>query len=72
GSGYPDGLRGEEIPLSARIIAVADSYDAMTMERPYRTAKSPVQTMNEIEALQSIKYDPCVVKAFRRCFDRQL
>lgn len=72
GSGYPDGLRGEEIPLSARIIAVADSYDAMTMERPYRTAKTPVQTMNEIEKLQSVKYDPYVVKAFRRCFDRQL
>ena len=40
GQGYPDGLRGDDIPLLARIIAVADTYDAMTSSRPYRTALS--------------------------------
>jgi len=71
GSGYPDGLKGEEIPLSARIIAVADSYDAMTSHRPYRMAKTSGESIREIERLQGIKYDPQVVQSFKRCFERQ-
>ena len=68
GSGYPNGLKGEDIPLSARIIAVADSFDAMTSHRPYRRAKSPKESLDEIEQLQSIKYDPWVVQSFKKYF----
>ncbi|MGA1795391.1 MAG: HD-GYP domain-containing protein [bacterium] len=71
GSGYPDGLKGDEIPLSARIIAVADSYDAMTSHRPYRMAKTTGESIVEIERLQGIKYDPQVVQSFRRCLESQ-
>ena len=71
GSGYPDGLKGDEIPLSARIIAVADSYDAMTSHRPYRMAKTTGESIEEIERLQGIKYDPLVVQSFKRCLERQ-
>ena len=47
GSGYPDGLAGEEIPLSARIVAVADAYGAMTTDRPYRPACTPAEALSE-------------------------
>ncbi len=70
GSGYPDGLKGEEIPLSARIISVADSYDAMTSHRPYRKAKSPRKSLDEIVRLKGIKYDPRIVQSFKRCLER--
>jgi len=64
GSGYPEGLFGETIPLLARILAVADSFDAMTSERLYRRAKSFEEAFKEIKSLANIKYDPSVVKAF--------
>jgi diguanylate cyclase (GGDEF)-like protein len=48
GSGYPDGLKGQDIPLMARILAVADAYDAMTTPRPYRQAMTPAQALNEL------------------------
>jgi HD-GYP domain-containing protein (c-di-GMP phosphodiesterase class II) len=70
GSGYPDGLKGEEIPLSARIISVADSYDAMTSHRPYRKAKSPRKSLDEIIKLKGMKYDPRIVQSFKRCLER--
>ena len=69
GSGYPDGLKGEDIPLSARIIAVADSFDAMTSQRPYRRAKSPKESLEEIEGLKCVKYDPWVVESFKKCME---
>lgn len=69
GSGYPDGLKGEEIPLSDRIIAVTDSFDAMTSDRPYRPAKSPRESMEVIESLKGIKYDPDIVQSFKRCLE---
>lgn len=71
GSGYPDGLKGEEIPLCARIISVADSFDAMTSHRPYRAAKSTEETLEEIRALRYIKYDPVVVQSFQRCMEKE-
>ncbi len=64
GKGYPYGLRGEEIPLGARIIAVADSYDAMTTDRPYRRALSRDVVMAELKRGAGVQWDPDVVAAF--------
>jgi ribonuclease P protein subunit RPR2 len=64
GSGYPHGLRGEEIPLGARIFAVADSLDAMTSNRPYRTALNWRAARREIRAQSGDQFDPDVVDAF--------
>jgi len=58
GSGYPDGLAGEAIPLLARIIALADSYDAMATERPYHPLRTHAQVMDVIAQEQGAKYDP--------------
>jgi putative two-component system response regulator len=68
GKGYPQGLAGEDIPLSARIIAVADSFDAMTTLRPYRGVLSPEQSRQEILNGSSSQYDPAVVEAFMRAW----
>ncbi len=65
GNGYPAGLKGENIPLDARILAVADAYDAMTSLRPYREGKfSPEQAVEEIERCSGTQFDPDIVKAF--------
>jgi HD-GYP domain-containing protein (c-di-GMP phosphodiesterase class II) len=64
GGGYPRGLRGEEIPLAARIFAVADSFDAMTSDRPYRSALSTDEAVEEIRASAGSQFDPECVKAF--------
>ncbi len=64
GGGYPDGLAGTEIPLSARIFAVADALDAMTSDRPYRSALSWTAAGREIVAESEQQFDPTVVKAF--------
>ncbi|PYX94373.1 MAG: hypothetical protein DMG67_01685 [Acidobacteria bacterium] len=64
GAGYPDKLRGEKIPLGARIIAVAEAYVQQTSERTYATRKSPVYALAELEALSGTQYDPNVVRAF--------
>jgi HD-GYP domain-containing protein (c-di-GMP phosphodiesterase class II) len=63
GKGY-NNLSGEDIPLGARIIAVADVYDALASDRPYRKALSPFQTMEEIVNNSGTQFDPDVVKAF--------
>ena len=63
GSGYPDGLQGEDISFEARIIAVADSYDAMTTERPYKKARSYQAAAAELETLGGVTYDARVVAA---------
>ena len=71
GAGYPDKLRGEQIPLGARILAVADTYDAMTSDRPYRKAMS-VETANaEVERCKGIQFDPEVADALLRIGKRQ-
>jgi len=64
GSGYPDGLFGENIPLLSSIMAVADSFDAMTSERVYHKAKPAAEALEEIKSLSGVKYDPRVVNAF--------
>jgi len=66
GSGYPRGLKGEEISLAARIVAVADSYDAMTSLRSYQTAMTPQAARAELTSKAGVDYDPDVVRAFLR------
>jgi HD-GYP domain-containing protein (c-di-GMP phosphodiesterase class II) len=66
GTGYPDGLRGEEIPLCAAIVAVADGFDAMASDRPYKKAWPPRQAIVEIRAQKGRQYSPDVVEAFNR------
>ena len=66
GTGYPDRLSGEQIPLGARILAVADSYDAMTSERPYRKAMSVETACTEVERGKGTQFDPRVADAFLR------
>jgi diguanylate cyclase (GGDEF)-like protein/PAS domain S-box-containing protein len=64
GRGYPDGLAGDEIPLGACIIAVCDAYDAMTSDRPYRTAMSVEAAMEELHRGSGAQFHPAVVDAF--------
>jgi response regulator RpfG family c-di-GMP phosphodiesterase/signal transduction histidine kinase len=64
GRGYPDGLKGQEIPLGARIMSVADAYDAITSERPYRGAESHNYAMKEITKSSGTNFDPEVVQHF--------
>ena len=64
GSGYPRGLRGEEIPLGARIFAVADTLDAFTSDRPYRKGRSFAEAREEIRRCSGRQFDPKVVKVF--------
>ncbi len=64
GSGYPKGLRGEEIPLGSRIIAVADCFDALTNDRPYRDALSREAALEELMRCAGTQFDPEVVNAF--------
>jgi putative two-component system response regulator len=66
GTGYPDGLSGEEIPLAARILAVADSYDAIISGRPYRQPESIPAACVEIKRHKGTQFDPGVVEAFLR------
>ncbi|MDA8099612.1 MAG: HD domain-containing protein [Nitrospiraceae bacterium] len=64
GRGFPDRLQGERIPLLARILAVADAYDAMTSDRPYRKRRARHDAMTEIERCSGGQFDPRIVKAF--------
>ncbi|MHB1155008.1 MAG: HD-GYP domain-containing protein [Eubacteriales bacterium] len=64
GDGYPQGLMGESIPLLSRIIAVADTYDAMINDRSYRKAKSKTYAVEEIKRASGKQFDPVVVDAF--------
>ena len=66
GSGYPHGIVGEEIPLAARIVTVADVFDSLTHERPYKAAWKNFEALNEIELLSGTKFDPRIVAAFMR------
>ncbi len=68
GSGYPDGLKGQEIPILARIIAVVDSFDAMTVNRPWREALPLEEARTEIEEGSGSSFDPLVVQAFGRAW----
>ena len=71
GKGYPDGLKSEDIPLSARIIAVADAYDAMGSDRPYRKKLSHNKILRELKEQSKKQFDPEVVKALISVLDRE-
>jgi HD-GYP domain-containing protein (c-di-GMP phosphodiesterase class II) len=64
GSGYPDGLAGTRIPLAARIFAIADTYDAVTNDRPYRAALPPADALAVIAGAAGTQLDPALVRAF--------
>jgi HD-GYP domain-containing protein (c-di-GMP phosphodiesterase class II) len=64
GRGYPLGLRGEAIPLGARIMAVADSFDAMLTEKRHRKARSQADAVRELQRCAGQQFDPAVVEAF--------
>ncbi|MEA2062270.1 MAG: HD domain-containing protein, partial [Gemmatimonadota bacterium] len=69
GFGYPEGLSGEKISLEGRIVAVADSFDAMTSTRPYRQAMSIEQAVEELERCSGTQFDPEIVKTFIRLLE---
>jgi HD-GYP domain-containing protein (c-di-GMP phosphodiesterase class II) len=64
GTGYPRGLKAEEIPLAARIFTVVDTWDALRADRPYRKAWSDEKTWQYLQDQVNIEFDPAVVKAF--------
>jgi ribonuclease P protein subunit RPR2 len=64
GTGYPDGLAGDAIPLSARIFAVADTFDALTTNRPYRPASTTAVARDIIQQGVGTHFDPAVIEAF--------
>jgi HD-GYP domain-containing protein (c-di-GMP phosphodiesterase class II) len=66
GAGYPDGLAGEEVPLVARIVACCDAFNAMTTDRPYRSALPLSQALDEIKRNAGRQFDPAVVAALLR------
>ena len=70
GNGYPDGLRGEEIPLVARIVCCCDAYNAMTTTRSYRSAMTPQAALQEVRAHSGTQFDPAVVEALARIEER--
>jgi HD-GYP domain-containing protein (c-di-GMP phosphodiesterase class II) len=72
GKGYPHGLKGEEIPFLARIIAVADTFDAITSNRAYRPAKAAEKALAVIKEVAGTQLDPKVVKAFKEVFETTL
>jgi putative nucleotidyltransferase with HDIG domain len=70
GSGYPDGIKGNSIPLIARIIAVADAFDAMTSNRPYRKKKTVEEALFELKRCSGAQFDPVIVSAFLLAYEK--
>jgi len=71
GNGYPDGLKGDEIPLGSRIISVIDAWDAMTSDRPYRKSLSKETAIEELKKGAGIQFDPKVVNAFLELMEEE-
>lgn len=71
GKGYPEGIRGDDIPLCARILCVADSFDAMTAERPYKPPRGIEDAKLELKRCSGTQFDPEVVEAFLKVFERE-
>jgi HD-GYP domain-containing protein (c-di-GMP phosphodiesterase class II) len=70
GTGYPDGLKGDDIPIESRIIAVVDAYHAMISDRPYRKALSEDTALNELGNAKGTQFDPLVVDAFLKAYEK--
>ncbi|MBI4839027.1 MAG: GAF domain-containing protein [Nitrospirae bacterium] len=71
GKGYPEGLKGEDIPLCARILAVADSFDSMTADRPYRPSPGKQYAITELKRCAGTQFDPKIVEAFLHCLENK-
>lgn len=72
GSGYPEGLRGERIPISARVFSIVDAFDAMTTDRPYRAALSLDHAAGEFDKMAGTQFDPEIVRVFVPMCERLL
>lgn len=72
GSGYPNGLKGEEIPFGARLLSVADAFEAMTNDRYYRQARTPQEAANELRYNSGKDFDPEIVRTFLEVLDKVL
>ena len=70
GGGYPEGRAGEAIPIEARVLAVADAFDAMTSDRPYRPALTQAQAVAELERCAGTQFDPEVVTVFAEAWSQ--
>ncbi len=70
GRGYPDGLAGQDIPLWARIVGLADAYEAMTAGRPYKPAKTPEEALAEVEKFSGIQFDPKLARVFKELWEQ--
>jgi HD-GYP domain-containing protein (c-di-GMP phosphodiesterase class II) len=70
GGGYPDGIRGRAIPIEARVISVADAFDAMTSTRPYRRSFTTERALEEVERCSGTQFDPEVAQAFLDVWSR--
>jgi HD-GYP domain-containing protein (c-di-GMP phosphodiesterase class II) len=71
GRGYPKGLQGSQIPIGARIIAVLDAYESMTVGRPYREAMAHGEALREIQQCKGTQFDSKVVEAFSQVFESE-
>jgi putative two-component system response regulator len=71
GTGYPDGLRGQQIPLAARIFAIVDVWDALTNDRPYRKAWSQKKVIRYIREQRGKHFDPEITDSFLKLRDRE-
>ena len=69
-AGYPDGLKGNEIPIMARIITVADAFDAITSDRSYRQRQDLETAYQEIMKCNESCFDPQIVQVFQKCWDK--
>ena len=69
GTGYPDGLKGERIPLGARIITVADCFDTMISDRAYKPGRTVEEAMEELHRCRGTQFDPDIVEAFVRSLE---
>jgi len=69
GTGYPEGIKGDHIPLGARILAIADAYDAMTSDRPYRKALSQEDAIKELKRCAHTQFDPALVEIFIKALE---
>jgi diguanylate cyclase (GGDEF)-like protein len=72
GRGYPSGLAGQDIPIGARIVAIADAYDAMTTWRPYKSTRTPADALAELRRFAGSQFDPELVEVFLRVFESRL